>query len=241
LNQARRLIVQPLHEQMKAVLLERIDAGEWSPGTYLPSEARLAEEYGVSVGTLRTALNALAAEGILVRRQGKGTAVAMHDADATLFRFFALRRPDGTRVLPVSEAVLRTRRIADAEEAADLALTPGSEIIYIERTRDIEERKVIFESISLSARRFEALLDVPKTLPNTLYQLYQKDFGVTVIVADEHLSAVGAEPMMAKHLLLPVGAPVLRIHRIARDLQGNPVERRLSFVATDGLIYKTRL
>jgi GntR family transcriptional regulator len=237
----RRPVAQPLHEQIRLLLLERIEAGEWPPGTYLPSEARLAGEYGVAVGTLRTALNALAGEGILIRQQGRGTAVATHDADRALFRFFTLQRPDGTRLLPVSRALSRERRAAEPEEAGDLRLAPGAEVVHLRRLREIEGRVAILEDITLDAARFGRLATEPEVLPNTLYDLYQKAFGATVTTAEERLEAVGADADAAQHLTLPVGAPILRILRVARDWQGAPIERRVSRVNTEGLCYRSQL
>jgi GntR family transcriptional regulator len=241
MHEPRRPVAQPLHEQIKLLILERIEAGDWPPGTYLPAESRLAEDYRVSVGTLRTALTALAADGILIRRQGKGTAVATHDADRALFRFFTLQRPDGTRVLPVSFVLARGLRRATPAEAADLALAPRARVLAIRRLREIEGRTVIFEDITLDAARFARLAETPETLPNTLYHLYQKDFGATVTAADERLAALPADAETARHLAVPEGAPILQIHRIARDWQGAPLERRLSRVLTDSLAYTARL
>jgi GntR family transcriptional regulator len=237
----RRPVAQPLHEQIKQLLLERIEAGDWPPGTYLPSETRLAEEYGVSVGTLRTALTALAGDGIVVRRQGKGTAVATHDADSALFRFFTLQRPDGTRVLPVSQPLARVLRAADAAEAADLGLAQGAPVVHIRRLREIEGRTVILEDVVLDATRFGRLATEPEVLPNTLYHLYQREYGATVTGAEERLAAIPADAEAAHHLGVPPGTPLLRIHRIARDWQGAPLERRVSAVLTDRLEYTTRL
>ena len=80
-----KLTFAPLYEQVKKAILDRIIAGEWGPGSFLPSEIALAKEYGVSQGTLRKALNALTREKRLVRYQGKGTAVAVLDEDSALF------------------------------------------------------------------------------------------------------------------------------------------------------------
>ena len=85
-----KLTFAPLYEQVKKAILNRIIAGEWGPGSFLPSEIALAKEYGVSQGTLRKALNALTREKRLVRYQGKGTAVAVLDEDSSLFPFFLL-------------------------------------------------------------------------------------------------------------------------------------------------------
>jgi GntR family transcriptional regulator len=236
-----RPIAQTLHEQIKRLLIDRIEAGEWPPGTYLPSETRLAQDYGVSVGTLRTALRALSEDGILIRQQGKGTAVATHDADRALFRFFALQRPDGTRLLPVSLPLARDLRAATPDEAADLGLAPGARVIHLRRLREIEGRTVILEDITLDAARFGALASAPETLPNTLYHLYQKEYGATVTAAEERLAAAPADAETAARLGVAEGSPILRILRIARDWQGAAIERRLSRVVTDDLCYRAQL
>jgi GntR family transcriptional regulator len=241
MGEVRRPVALPLHEQIRRLLIERIEGGEWPPGTYLPAETRLAAEYGVAVGTIRTALSALAQEGVLIRQQGKGTAVATHDTDRALFRFFAIARPDGTRLMPVSRPLGRGLRPARAEEATDLDLAPMAEVVAIARLREIEGRTVILEEIALDASRFGRLAAWPETLPNTLYHLYQKEFGASVAVAEERLAAVPAPPEAARHLGLAEGAPLLRILRVARDRQGAPIERRLSFVLTDGLCYRSVL
>lgn len=90
-----KLTFAPLYEQVKKAILNRIIAGEWGPGSFLPSEIALAKEYGVSQGTLRKALNALTREKRLVRYQGKGTAVAVLDEDSSLFPFFLLSDRNG--------------------------------------------------------------------------------------------------------------------------------------------------
>lgn len=98
-----KLTFAPLYEQVKKAILNRIIAGEWGPGSFLPSEIALAKEYGVSQGTLRKALNALTREKRLVRYQGKGTAVAVLDEDSSLFPFFLLSDRNGKRVYPLSQ------------------------------------------------------------------------------------------------------------------------------------------
>jgi len=227
-----RPVSQPLHRQLQALLMARIEAGEWSPGTYLPSETRLAADYGVSVGTLRKALLELAAQGVVLRRQGKGTVVASHDSDAVLFRFFNLRRADGSRLRPESRVLRRRTRAATAEEAALLGLTPPARVIEITRVREADGTPIIAERIALDAARFGSLARQPASLPNTLYQLYQTDFGVTVHQAEEWLRAIPAPAEAAAALGLAAGAPVMEIRRIARDYAGSAVELRVSLVAT---------
>lgn len=235
------LSYRPLYQQIKDVLLQRIVSGEWAPGTFIPSESSLANEYNVSVGTLRKALDALASENVLVRYQGKGTAVATHDQDSSLFRFFNLTRLDGTRTLPTSRVLVRQRRAATEEERRSLRLEGDEEVVHIRRVRELEEQPTLLEDVVVSARRFPALENFPDTLPNTLYQLYQQRFSLHVAEADEKIFAITASQAESQALGIDVGTPMLEIRRIAKDLQKNPLEFRVSRCATHAHCYTTTL
>jgi GntR family transcriptional regulator len=239
MSEVSRPIALPLHRQLRDLMIARIDSGEWSPGTYLPSETRLAEEYGVSVGTLRKALLDLAQEGIVARRQGKGTVVTTHNSDAVLFRFFNLRRPDGSTLHPESRVLARRRRRATPAEAEALGLDSGASVIAIERVREADGVPIIHEVIALHGNRFAGLEHEPELLPNTLYQLYQLRFGATVHRAHERLTAEAVPAARAGELGLAAGDPVLRIARVAVDFSGKPLEYRVSWVNTRGLHYQT--
>ena len=237
----QRPIALTLHRQLRDLIVARIESGEWSPGTYLPSETRLADEYGVAVGTLRKALLDLAAEGVVQRRQGKGTVVASHDSDQVLFRFFSLRRADGSFLNPESRVLDRRRCAAGEDEAAALGIDRGADMLRITRVRDADGTPFVYEHIFLDAARFGALETHPDPLPNTLYQLYQSQFGATVHRAQETITATPATGPCAGELGLPPGAPLLRIRRVALDFNGNPIELRISWVRTDALHYRADL
>lgn len=232
---------QPLYKQIKDLLLERIASGEWPPGTFIPSEAALAASYEVSVGTLRKALDELVNDNVVVRRQGKGTAVATHDADRTLFRFFNVVRHDGERSLPVSRVLSRQRRSATATERDALELADGADVIHIRRVRELAGSPTLLEDIVLDADTFAALESQPEVLPNTLYQLYQHQYGATVAHADERLVAVKAGEQEAVHLGVVLGDPLIEIRRVARDYQDAPIELRISRLTTQEYCYTSRL
>ncbi|MDA0226250.1 MAG: GntR family transcriptional regulator, partial [Proteobacteria bacterium] len=80
----------PLYRQIKGLLLDGLHGGEWRPGEGIPSEMELAVRFRVSQGTVRKAIDELAAENLLVRRQGKGTFVATHGEAEVRFRFLRL-------------------------------------------------------------------------------------------------------------------------------------------------------
>jgi GntR family transcriptional regulator len=95
----------PLYRQVKALITDRLQRADWKPGEPIPSEAELAARYRVSQGTVRKAIDELAAERVLVRRQGRGTFVASHLAAGEQFRFLRLRMDEpGASLAAIGES-----------------------------------------------------------------------------------------------------------------------------------------
>jgi len=128
---------RPLYAQVRELMIGRMIQGVWKPGAVLPSEFQLAEEFGVSQGTVRKALDALAAEKLVIRRQGRGTFVAEHDAERALFHFFHLVGTDGSHQLPGAEVLSCRAGKASRDEAARLEMARGEPVIRVRRTRDL--------------------------------------------------------------------------------------------------------
>jgi len=231
---------KPLYQQVKDLLIERLIGGYWKPGDLLPSEMQLAEELGVSQGTVRKALDEMTAGNLLVRRQGRGTYVAEHDQEHALFHFFKMTDRAGQPLVPESRVLRLSRGRARAAESARLRLGSAAEVIRITRVRSVAGRPAIFERIVLPAALFPRL-DDKRDLPNTLYTLFARDYGVTIARAEERLSAVAAESDAAKHLELTPGAPLLAIDRVALGLDGQPVEWRISLCDTRDQVYSVTL
>ncbi len=231
---------QPLYAQVRALLLQHLIAGEWRPGELLPSEFQLADRFGVSQGTVRKALDALAADNVVVRRQGRGTFVAEHDQHRALFHFFHLVGPDGARRLPESRLVSVRKGLAGRIEAGCLAVGRGAPVIRIRRVRSLDGQPAIVETIAVPQLLFPDLAEI-RAVPNTLYDLYERRYGVTIARAIERLSAVAADARDAKLLGVAPGTPLLEIDRIALALDGRPVEWRLSRCLTATHHYQVEL
>ncbi len=223
----------PLYRVVKRSLLHAIEAGSFAPGSTLPSETELAVALGVSIGTLRKAVDELAAEHILVRRQGRGTFVATHTIDRFLFQFFPVERSDGRREAPRVEALSFERLRADGEPARALQLRSGEPVIQIENRLRLQGDAVIHDRLTVPAALFKGLTERHlREWPGTLYQLYQIEFGVTVVRALERARAIGADRAAARVLGLAVGAPVLQVRRTALTFGDRPVEHRISIIDT---------
>jgi GntR family transcriptional regulator len=230
---------RPLYRQVKAVLTQRIADGVWAAGGTLPSEPDIATDLGVSHGTVRKALDELAAENLVVRRQGKGTFVARHDEERILFQYFKLIPDSGERRFPDSRILGVAVREADAEAARVLALRKGAKVVALDRVRMLADKDCIVERIVLPKALFPGI--EKRDLPNNLYELYRAEFGVTITRATERLKAVRASRREAKHLDVAVGAPLLAIDRTALAIDGAPVEWRVSLCRTETFHYLSDL
>ena len=231
---------RPLYRQVYDIMVRKVAQGVWRPGTSLPSEQSLAREMGVSQGTMRKVLDALTAENLLERRQGKGTFIAENTQERTLFRFFRIARPGGKRMTPerVDETV--KVRASRAAERAKLGLPAGGRVVEINRTRHIEKTPAIRELIVLPATLFPGIEKRP-ALPNSLYSLYQSDYGINIVAAHEELSAQLATAEDQDILDIPKGGPIMVIERLAVSLQEQKVEWRVSRVRSGDLVYAVTL
>lgn len=223
----------PLFRAVKRVLLQAIEGGRFAPGSVLPAEPALAAAFGVSVGTLRRAVDDLVAEHILVRRQGRGTFVATHTSDRFLFQFFHVERSDGLREAPQVELLAFERGRLDDAAAEALALKPGEPAFVVDNLLRLQGRPVVWDRLQLPATLFRGLTEKRlRERPGTLYQLYQAEFGITVVRAHERLSAAAADRQAARVLGVAPGSPVLQVWRTALALGGRAVEYRVSTVHT---------
>lgn len=232
---------RPLYRQVHDALVRQIAEGAWRPGEALPSEQALAARLGVSQGTVRKALDALAVEKVIERRQGKGTYVAEHTPERSLFRFFRLSHADGARATPETRDDETVRRRAGKPvELKKLGLEPGTQVVEIVRVRLIDEKPAILERIVLPLALFPDI-DKRGPLPNALYSLYQREYGQNIATADEELHADAAGKEDAKKLGVAPGTPLLHIERIGIGVDGTRVEWRVSRCDTRNLVYAVTL
>jgi len=227
----------PLYRAVKRALLGAIQSGAYRAGQTLPSEAELAGAFQVSIGTLRKAVDELASEHIVARRQGRGTFVASLSRERSVLQFFNLEPDSGVRATPSSELLAFERVRAGAEAAAALGLREGDPLLQLDSLTSLGGAPVALERVSLSAAAFKGLAEKPlrerlAAQPGGLYPLYQSEFGLTVVRARERARTAAADRRAARALALPLGAPVLVVRRTAIGLGDQPVEFRSSLINT---------
>jgi GntR family transcriptional regulator len=226
--------VNPLYKEVKQRLTRSLASGDWKPGEAIPSETRLAQRFNVSIGTVRKAIDELVAERILLRQQGRGTFVATHSVDRTLFYFFHIVGKDGSRELPSSELLSFRKARASAAEAERLGIESGARTFRIQNLLRLGGKPVIFDEIVVPEARFPDLSEsVFRTREGTIYGLYQAHYGITVIRISERLSAAHAPQEAASLLGISPRTPALTIRRVAYTYDDTPVEYRASWVDTE--------
>lgn len=228
----------PLSQTVIDGVIGRIVSGALAPGAMLPAEAALGAEFGVSQGTARKALIELERRGVVVRRQGRGTFVAVRTPESALFRFFRLRRPDGSPATPEPGREEVIRRRAQAAERAQLHDAP-EHVFEIRRVRQLEGRPAIREISVAPATLFPGLTE-RAPLPNALYAFYQQAYGVAIVRADETLK-VGAAGEAGPLLGVAAECPALLVGRRAVDIADRVVELRRSVYLTDSHSYAVSL
>ena len=223
----------PLYKEVKIRLTRSLASGDWPPGAAIPSESRLATQFNVSIGTVRKAIDELVAEKILVRHQGRGTFVATHSADRTLFYFFHIVGQDGSRELPTIELLSFRSGKAGAEEQEALAIDKGAPVFRIRNLLRLAGQPVLYDEITIPDARFEGLTEAMfAQREGTIYGLYQAQWGINVVRISERLSAVAAPAKAASALGLAAELPMLMIRRVAWTYNDQPVEYRVSWVDT---------
>lgn len=226
----------PLYKHVKNQIVQRLTAGEWKPGAVLPSETRLAARYGVGISTIRAAVSELASAGIVVRRQGKGTFVAIHGNERSIYRFFHVVKNDGERVLPVSELQSLVKGQADDDVAEMLALPRGRrgrDVFRIRNVLRVNGTAVVASDIVVPARIFPGLTRTTlREGGTTLYAVYQQHFGVMIIKTVEKVRCARADAFAAKFFGMRAREAVLEVRRVAYTFNGAPVEVRRSQVDT---------
>ena len=232
----------PLYQQIKDLLLESLQAGEWQPGQPIPSEMDLAERYKGSQGTVRKAIDALAAENVVVRHQGKGTFVASHREDAVQFRFLRLVPDDGKELILRSTFLSCELRSADAHLAALLELKTGDSVMEVKRIQRFGGQPTVFETIYLLPKRFEGIsLERLNAWNGPLYGFYESEFNTHMVWAQEQIKAVNADADLASHLSLTTGAALLSVERRSFTYGNKPVEVRVAYYETTKLHYVNEL
>lgn len=235
----------PLYQQIKALMLQSLQGGEWKPGEAIPSEMDLAARFRVSQGTMRKAIDELAAENLLIRRQGKGTFVATHAEKQVQYRFLKLVPDAGDQSSegPADRQIVECKRIrASAEIAKLLNLRTGDPVLQAQRILSFAGVPTILEDIWLPGGPFKGLTaERLAQYHGPMYALFETEFGVRMVRATENIRAVQPDPAQCALLNITQNAPLLSVERIAYTYKDIPMELRRGYYRTETHHYRNEL
>lgn len=223
----------PLYQQIKALITQSLQSGEWKPGEMIPSEVELANRYKVSQGTVRKAIDELAADNLVMRRQGKGTFVSTHHEARAHIRFLRLRPDEGQPHYPESRFLEVKRLRAPADVARLLDMKSGDATVYIKRLQSFDGIPTIVEELWLPGLLFKGLTaERLSEYKGPMYGLFESEFGTRMIRADEKVRAVLAGAEDAALLHVDAGTPLLSAERVSFTYGDKPVELRRGLYLT---------
>lgn len=216
-------IVMPLYLDIRHDLQARLLAGEYTTGSAIPSEAKLAEQYKTTKVTVRNALDGLEDEGLIVRVQGKGT-FATHGLEGSVshnprgFRD-AHRHYQRTPSVRVLDASVRT---AGGFYGRFFGVDPDSDLFFVRRLNCIDGVPISLERTLIPCEVFPGIEEVDVSI-FSLYSLYELR-GHRVAWAVEELEAQELKPRDARLLRVGTDDPALGLVCVSYDAEGRPLE-----------------
>jgi len=235
----------PLYQQIKVLILKSLQAGEWKPSAAIPSEIELAGRFKVSQGTVRKAIDELASENLLVRRQGKGTFVATHAERQIQYRFLKLIPDNGdpSSEGPAQRHIIDCKRTrASVEVAKALAIHSGDPVLQVRRVLSFTSIPTILEDLWLPAAPFKGLTaERLRDYNGPMYALFETEFDVRMVRAEEKIRAVLPDNEQCELLKADAQTPLLSVERIAYTYNDIPMEMRRGLYLTNKHYYRNTL
>jgi GntR family transcriptional regulator len=223
----------PRYHRIAESLRGRIRDGEWAAGASLPNQRRLARDFGVTLMTLRQALELLERDRLITRRHGLGTFVAAPSIDYEILKLQRFAGDLSAQGEAVTTQVLEARpATADRRVAAALGLTLRARVVALERLRLVEGRPMSLQRSFLPARIGEEVLTSDLT-ETSLGQVLEFKLGIVVTHAQEAVSAVRLGPREARALGCPSGVPAFESERVSFNAAGQPVVFDRVFIPGD--------
>jgi len=231
----------PLYYQLATILRENIISGRYAVGDRFPTEADLVDMYSVSRATVRGALQSLKDEGLIRREAGRGTFVSgMPEFTGTL-------KMDGTLNGLIAMGLATSPRLVDLQQvtvtpqqAEALGMEPGTPAIRACRVRYYKDHPYCYIINTLPLHYGEMISEADWESGSILKHLKTKH-DIQLGDADEYVRATVADANLARWLQVRIGAPLLQVDYLIRDVDGNPVETPVIFYRSDMHAFTLRL
>ena len=223
----------PLYYQLGSLLREKIVSGQLAPGSRIPTEAELSQEYGVSRITVRQALAAMEEDDLIRREAGRGTFVTEHahytetlKVEGSLNDLIFMGQTTSVKLLDVKTVQ------ATADQAAALQVEPKSPVIWCTRLR-LHQDEPFSYIVSVLPKEIGKRITSAEWKKGSILRLLEEKLDIPLVDADQTVHATMADAAMARLLETRIGAPLLAIERIVRTVGGKPVESVHTYYRSD--------
>lgn len=214
----------PLYRQVYRLLRNKILDSQWHPNEMLPSESELMEKYQVSRATIRQALDELASDGLIYRKQGKGTFVAPPTVQQGLVRIVSFTEDMRQRGLTPGTMLISAELVSASETlATKLRIEAGEPLARIERLRLADDEPMSVEISFLVERYCPGILAQDYTR-HSLRRMLEEKYGIRITSAQQSIQALSAAENLASILSIRSGQALLYIERVSYSEFDVPVE-----------------
>ena len=223
----------PRYHRIAEALRERIRVGELASGSRLDNQRQLAKSFGVTLMTLRQALELLEREHLITRRHGLGTFVAAPSVDYDILQLRRFAGDLSAKGEHVATRLLGTRfAAADRRVAEALRLAGRPRVFVLDRLRLVDEHPMSLQRSFLPSPLGDEVIRADLAL-TPLHQVLEFKLGVVVTRASETVSAVRLGRREARDLGCRAGVPAFESERVSYDAGGAPVVFDRAFIPGD--------
>lgn len=233
--------MQPFYKMVEDHLRTQIHCGELAPGDLILSESQLAQQLGVSPGTIKKGIENLVTEKLLYRHQGKGTYVSRIDFNNSLFRFFSYGDTKGDPIRIRKETPIRKIIPGTLSICQKLLVSEKTPLLYLERVGFEQDVPVLLEQCWWLHDKVKGLEKEDVHIPDLLYAVVVEKFGIPVVRSEETLTAKSANKEIATTLKVELKAPIIVLHRLTYTSNDVPIEYRITSGRADRFSYRTEI
>lgn len=222
----------PLYLQLREVIRNKIESGEYPPGTCIPSESALSKIYGIHRLSVRSAISALEYEGLLKSVQGKGVFVLGEKDERDLESIGGFKQT--MQMLgrtPSTKVITKALRMAGAHYARLLGLEPEEPVNYIKRVCYSDGEAYSLEEIYIPQSVVCTLSAIDLSL-FSIYEIYEF-YGIQVTKVDQSLEVARLDPMEARLLDIDPSSAVLKFQGVSYDQNGRIIEYARTYTRGD--------
>jgi GntR family transcriptional regulator len=232
----------PVYRQIEQHIRDLINGPDYGPGDRVPSERTLAETLGANRMTVRKAIDALVAQGLLERHSTSGTRIRLPrvtrptDARTSLGITRLIQSSGGT---PGNKLLHFQEQQASSRIAERLRLQEGTPITVIRRLWTVDGMPFCIETSHLPTERVPDLAAEDLTVGQSLYALLRSRYGITTVGGERIIGAATCTEMEARLLDLPPNSPCLLLRLVVTDQEGHPIEYMTSVNHPRLVVFKT--